>query len=139
MPLRHPRLLGDGRVCRGHPDRPERVLEREVSNQDVVDLANSGSLVVRRVLEEAGDALGRALAIVGSLLDPGLIVVGGPLEGVGDLLLGPMRQSFARHALPGIVEGTTIITSPFDMPAEAVGALLLGLQVEPGTATVSIS
>lgn len=104
------------------------VLERDVSNQEVIDLALSGASVARRVIEEAGEAVGRALAMAACLLDPGLIVLGGPLTPLGDLLLNPIRHSFDRHALSVIAEGTTITMTTLTKPPEAVGALMLGLK-----------
>jgi predicted NBD/HSP70 family sugar kinase len=107
------------------------VLERDLSNEDVVELAREDSGVVRRVVAEAGHALGRGLAAASCMLDPGLIVIGGPLVGLGDLLLEPMRQAFERNALPAIARSTTIVMSSLEQPPEAFGALMLGLK-DPG-------
>jgi glucokinase len=46
---------------------------------------------------EIGAWLGRGLADMAALLDPGLFVVGGGVADAGELLLGPARESFRTH------------------------------------------
>ena len=66
----------------------------------VLELAAGGNVGCRRVLNDAGRAVGRVLADVCNHLDPGAIVVGGELSAAGDLLLDGVRSAIERHALP---------------------------------------
>src|SRR5207249_9654566 len=59
----------------------------------VVRVAAAGDRVARRIVAEVGDHLGRGIAYLLNILNPGLIVVGGPVADAGDLLLDPVRRS----------------------------------------------
>ena len=59
-----------------------------------------GSLSAQAVTR-TGEYLGYGLVSLANLLDPDLIVIGGGLSALGDLLLAPARRILARHALPG--------------------------------------
>ncbi len=109
------------------------VLDREVAPEELVGLALGGSAVVRRVVADAAEALGRGLAMACTLLDPGLVVLGGPLEPLGDLLVRPLRESFDRHALMATASRTEIVMSSLGVRTEALGALLLGLDTSVKT------
>ncbi len=65
---------------------------------DIVKLALAGDTTAIQVMEEAGRALGAAVATLAMVLDVDLFVVGGGVVKAGDLLLEP-----ARRAVPKIV------------------------------------
>ena len=52
------------------------------------------------VVAGAGRHLGVALASLANVFDPDVIVIGGGVSGVGDLLLDPARQELRTRALP---------------------------------------
>ena len=80
---------------------------------------NAGAL---RVLEDAGEAIGRALAGLVTLFNPQMIVIGGDLAATGERLAGPIRHTIARHALPSAVPQVTIVTGELGSSAEVRGA-----------------
>lgn len=96
-----------------------------VSTSEILRNAAIGESATLAVINDAGEAIGRALASVSNLINPEMIVVGGPLTALGDLLLGPIRQSLERHAMPGIGEATGIVMSSLGERAEALGAAAL--------------
>ena len=59
-----------------------------------------GSLSAQAVTR-TGEYLGYGLVSLANVLDPDLIVIGGGLSALGDLLLEPARRILARYALPG--------------------------------------
>jgi glucokinase len=63
----------------------------------VTDAARGGDERAVAAFAEVGEWLGRGLANVATVLDPGLFVVGGGVADAGALLLDPARASFARH------------------------------------------
>lgn len=63
----------------------------------VTESARGGDAICAGLLKEAGRYLGRGLALAQTLLDVDLAVVGGGLAGAGELILGPARESLARH------------------------------------------
>jgi predicted NBD/HSP70 family sugar kinase len=105
-----------------------RTLGGSVTTADLVAHALAGEPATLRVVQDAGLALGRALANVSNLINPQVIVVGGPLAGLGPLLLAPIRLAFDRYAVPSIAGSTQIAMSALGDRAEALGAAALVLQ-----------
>ena len=66
----------------------------------MLELARAGDLGCRRVIADAGRAIGKAAAMLLNVLNPELLIVGGDLAAAGDLLLDGVRESLARSALP---------------------------------------
>lgn len=95
---------------------------------DIVERAHAGDSATIRVLDDAGLAVGRALASVANLINPDVIVIGGPLAELEDLFLAPIRRGLIRHAVPSVGEMTTVVMSSLGEKAEALGAAALVLQ-----------
>ncbi|MGG7508200.1 ROK family transcriptional regulator [Plantibacter sp. YIM 135249] len=95
---------------------------------ELVEAALSGDTATLRVVHDAGLAVGRSLATIANFVNPEVIVVGGPLAGLGDLLLGPIRDGLLRYAAPIVGANTELRMSAFTDRAEALGAAALGLQ-----------
>lgn len=99
-----------------------------ITTDDIVRNAVAGDTVTLRVIEDAGVATGRALAGVVNLVNPEVIVVGGPLVGLGEILLGPIRRGLLRYAMPLAGQRTTLAVSSLGDRAEALGATALVLR-----------
>ncbi len=79
----------------------------------------------RLIAAEVSSSIGRALAIVTALLNPSVIVISGGLTGLGDLLLGNIRQTLELNCFPGAIERLRVEFSSLDRWAAALGAALL--------------
>lgn len=101
---------------------------RTITAQDIVDAALAGDSATLRVLDDAGTMIGRSLAGVANLVGPEVIVVGGPLVGLGDILLRPVARGLRRYAVPSVGESTALVTSSLGEQAEGLGAAALILQ-----------
>ena len=93
----------------------------------IIRQAMAGDSATLRVIDDAGMAVGRAMANVANMINPEIIVVGGPLAPLGEILLNPIRRGLIRHAVPAIGEGTTVVMSSLGDRAEALGAVSLAL------------
>ena len=102
--------------------------DRPMTPADIVRKALARDPATLRVVDDAGLAVGRALGNVANLINPEVIVVGGPLAGLGNLLLDPIRRGLVRHAVPVIGETTTLTMSSLGDRAEALGAAALVFQ-----------
>ncbi|WEK51461.1 MAG: ROK family transcriptional regulator [Candidatus Kaistia colombiensis] len=77
----------------------ERRLGRPVDIDGLVALARGGDADSRSRIVAMAEAAGKGLAIIGTALNPGLVVLGGQLSRAGEMLLGPLSESFERHTL----------------------------------------
>ncbi|MCC9194255.1 ROK family transcriptional regulator [Arthrobacter sp. zg-Y916] len=108
-------------------DLLSRTAAEPVSTADIMRQAAAGDPATLRVVDDAGMAVGRAVAGIANTLNPEVIVVGGSLTGLGDTFLDPIRRGLIRHAVPLIGETTTVTMSSLGDRAEALGAASLVL------------
>lgn len=114
--------------CSGRAlERVTRVaLGKHRDGPEVAAMAAAGDEVARQAFATVGTWLGVGVAGLVSAFDPELVVVGGGVSAVGDLLLDP-----ARAALRGALQGTDHRPVPALVPTElgpeagAIGAALL--------------
>jgi glucokinase len=115
-----------------------------------LELAGGGPAALRgeHVIAAAAEGDGEALAVLGTfadwvalgianlvtLLDCGLVIVGGGLVEAGDLLLEPVRASFVAQVMaPGERDDVRIAGARLGGRAGAIGAALLGGRVAAGS------
>jgi predicted NBD/HSP70 family sugar kinase len=97
----------------------------DMTVQRMLDLARAGDVGCRRVIADAGRAIGRAISMLINMLNPELVVVGGDLAAAGDLLLDGVRDSIARAALPSAAEAAEVVTGVLGERAQVLGAIAL--------------
>ena len=91
----------------------------------LIELAREGDTGCRRVLADAGMAVGGALAAMVNVLGPERIVVGGDVGAAGDLLLEPLREAVRRFAMPSATEELQVVQGALGDRANLLGALAL--------------
>lgn len=84
--------------------------------------ATAGDDIAIAAFDRAGTALGVALASTAHLLELDRVAVGGGLSNAGDLLLGPARDAFARHAQMAFAARCEIVPATLGGDAGLVGA-----------------
>jgi predicted NBD/HSP70 family sugar kinase len=77
----------------------ERHFGRSMRIAEVAELAKAGDAFCRDLVERAGRIGGHGLGIIGSVLNPPLVVVSGRLALAGDILIRPLTESFEHHTL----------------------------------------
>lgn len=65
-----------------------------VEGDHVTAAAAAGDALARGVFAEIGAWTGRGLAVLAAVLDPPVVVIGGGVSEAGELLLGPVRDTF---------------------------------------------
>ncbi|MBN1485198.1 MAG: ROK family transcriptional regulator [Chloroflexia bacterium] len=90
---------------------------------DLIEAAQDGHLLSRRLFAQAGRRIGTALTSLVNLLNPGIIVIGGGVARAGPFLLDPLRETVQQRALPVAVQGTRIVESQLGADAIAIGAV----------------
>jgi glucokinase len=72
----------------------------EITGPLITGAAQDGDPFAVEQLEHLGRWLGEAIAMLASVLDPAMTVIGGGVAKAGDLLMDPMRRAYAQQ-LPG--------------------------------------
>ena len=92
----------------------------------VTAAAAAGDAVARRIMATIGEHLGRGISYLLNILNPAMVVLGGPIPAAsGAALLDPVRASVARHAL--VPEGIDVVPSALGDRADLIGAVLLAM------------
>ncbi|MEE1791858.1 ROK family transcriptional regulator [Streptomyces sp. BE308] len=108
---------------------PDLTMER------VVQLAREGDPGCRRVIGDVGRHIGSGVANLCNLLNPSRVVLGGSLAEAGELVLGPIRDSVSRYAIPSAARQLSVLPGALGGRAEVLGALALVLS-EMGDSTL---
>lgn len=96
---------------------------------DLVDAALNGDPGCRRIIDEAGTALGQGAAIMANLFNPDRVVVGGELARAGELLLGPMRRAMELGTLGSALNRLKLLPSALGDQAMLYGALRMAARL----------
>lgn len=93
--------------------------------EEVVRRARDGERAAVEALEETGTHIGRGLAALVSVFNPGRIYVGGEITAAWDLLEGPIRRALVEDTLTDDARATPVV--PDRSPAEyrLLGAVAL--------------
>jgi predicted NBD/HSP70 family sugar kinase len=98
---------------------------QDLTVRGLLELVAADDLGARRVVNDSGRAIGRALADLCNHLNPAAIVVGGDLGAAAGPLLDGIREAIDRYALPGAAEAVTVVAGELGDRAEVLGALAL--------------
>ena len=105
-----------------------RAFEEEVDTDQVVARAREGDPACSRALGDAGRHVGIAVASLCNLVNPERIVVGGTIGSAGEVLLGPLRETVRRRAIPSAAGDVEIVSASLGERAELLGAVALVFQ-----------
>lgn len=98
----------------------------------VSELARKGDRACRELMEEAGGWLGVGLANLAAAFDPELFVIGGGVSEVGELLLDPARNAFAKGLTGrGYRPEARVVAAALGNEAGLVGAADLAREALP--------
>lgn len=89
--------------------------------------AGAGDSLAEKVVDETAYDLGRALSIIGSILDPDCFVIGGGVSSAGDTLLHPTRTYYKEFAFANTGD-TPILAAELGSDAGTYGAARLAIQ-----------
>lgn len=101
----------------------------------IVELASEGDPRCRRAIADAGREMGVAVAGLCNLINPERVIIGGLLSRGGEVLLQPLRESIARHAVLA-AQVVEVRQSMFLERAELLGSVALAIQSSAERMTV---
>lgn len=110
-----------------------RVAGRRIGMDEAIAMAEAGDAGALRLIEDTAERAGRGLAIVGTIVNPPLILIGGRMALAGDLLMAPLVRAYERQTLikaRGLPAGqrTRIVTGRFTETDSLLGAVGLVLR-----------
>ena len=68
--------------------------DREISAKSVFDAVKEDDALAKKIAEEFGAYLGKAVASMTAILDPEIIVIGGGVSKAGPILLEYVRKAY---------------------------------------------
>ena len=99
-----------------------------ITAEQVFMLAAEGDKVARQVVDEVVTYLSIALANIIHLVNPSVIILGGPVAQAGDLLIAPLQTRVHELCLEEAREAVQIVQGKLGAEANIVGAITLALQ-----------
>ena len=95
--------------------------------EDIGNASREGDALAIEVIRESGQFIGDVLAGLVNFYNPGMIVIGGGVSNLGDLLLSSVRQSVLRRSLPLATRDLLIVFSEIGKDAGVIGAINLAM------------
>lgn len=100
----------------------------EMTPEHVIAAARSGDEFSISILNRIGLSLGKGLSILIQLMNPEIIVLGGPISKANQYVLTPIQQALNKYCLEKIVSNTTIVTSEIDEQSGLLGSAAMVYQ-----------
>ncbi len=95
--------------------------------EKLLELCAAGDVGALRLVADAGRALGQALAGMCSVLDPGLVILGGELAATGEVLLATVREHIEQRTSAATGHRYEVVAGALSDKAEALGAAALAM------------
>jgi glucokinase len=86
-------------------------IEIPITGETVISQARAGDPLARKIMMEAGEAIGIAVATMAMILDIELYVFGGGVSKCGDLLLEPARNTLPKYSFRTVSPRVRLILS----------------------------
>lgn len=98
---------------------------KDVTFVTILDAASKNDELAIKLLNKAGEALGRKVAFLVNLLNPQVIVIGGGIERAGSALMDPLKKTVKDWAFEETARGLKIIPAQLAENAVPLGAASL--------------
>ncbi len=95
-------------ACAG---QPPALNQEPITGERIAHLASHGDPIAAKIMNEAGEALGIAVASMAMMLNIELYVIGGSVSKAGDLLLEPARGTAPRYCVRAVGARVQIVAS----------------------------
>jgi predicted NBD/HSP70 family sugar kinase len=80
-------------------EQMSRLHGRAMTMDDVILLAEQGDVGALRLITDCGEAAGGGLAVICTIVNPPLVIIGGRMALAGDIILKPLIRVFERQTL----------------------------------------
>jgi len=101
----------------------------DITAYEVAEAARHGDLHAQEILRHAGTSIGTALAGLINLFNPSVVIIGGGVAQVGDILTTPIRQAVRDRAMRASEQSVRITTGMLERRALLIGAIVQAINV----------
>ncbi len=98
-----------------------------LSSEDVGNASREGDGLAIEIIRESGQYIGDVLAGLVNFYNPAMIVIGGGVSNLGNLLLSSIRQTVLRRSLPLATRDLLIVFTEIGTDAGVIGAINLAI------------
>lgn len=115
-----------GTLSNLYPDSP--LLNGSPTIIDIENAALDGDPLAIQIVNEATNYLTSAITSLVNLMNPDMIIIGGSLSRLGELVLNPIQQKIDLCALVSSVTKTKLVTSTLGSKGIAIGAATMAIE-----------
>lgn len=101
----------------------------KITALEVAEAARRGDLHAQEILRRAGTYIGIAIAGLINLFNPSVVIIGGGVSQVGDILTVPIRQAVRERAMRASEQGVRITTGMLGRRSVLIGATVQAVNV----------
>lgn len=101
--------------------------ENHLIAEDIGDAAREGDQLSIEIIRESGQMIGDVLASLVNFYNPEMIVIGGGVSNLGNLLLSSIRQAILNRSTPLATRNLDVVFSGIGGDAGVIGAVNLAL------------
>jgi predicted NBD/HSP70 family sugar kinase len=109
-------------------DQVKHMHGADLTVDQMLELARTGDRACARVLEDAGRRIGVVIGTLCNVLNPAMVVLGGPIIAADGIVLEAARTAARRHALPFTLEQVEFVPAALGVSAEVHGAVALAIR-----------
>ncbi|MGB8983953.1 MAG: ROK family protein [Anaerolineales bacterium] len=97
---------------------------KSITVREVAEAARRGDLAAQEILHRAGTFIGIAVAGLINLVNPSVVIIGGGVAEVGDLLTAPIRKIVRERSLRAAEHAVKITTAMLGRRSSLIGAMV---------------
>ncbi len=101
----------------------------KITAKDVASSARLGDLIAQQIVTASGEYLGIAIASLVNLFNPSMVVIGGGVAQMGDLLLDPIRHAVQQRSLRPAARAVRISTAVLGRRSSSIGAAVQAINL----------
>jgi predicted NBD/HSP70 family sugar kinase len=101
----------------------------QITAHEVAEAARRGDLHAQEILRRAGTFIGIAIAGLINLFNPSIVIIGGGVAQVGDIITTPIRQAVRERAMRASEQSVRIVTAMLGRRSLLIGATVQAINV----------
>lgn len=101
----------------------------KITAYEVAEAAKQGDLYAQEILRKAGTHVGIAIAGLINLFNPSVVIIGGGVAQVGDIITAPIRQAVRERAMHASEQSVRITTGMLGRRSVLIGATVQAVNV----------